>query len=98
LFVNASTRPNEHQMYVAGTPTLATDDGCDWACDYIWQPEARYLRLPGLAAIPTTDWQGALVHAVSVLTPVGPWESSAGVAGVGVGFDGGDVIVIWSRT
>jgi hypothetical protein len=98
LFVTTSTSPNEHQMYVGGTPTFATRDGGDWACDYIWQPDARYLHLPGLAAIPTTDWQSALDHAVMVVTTVGPWQSAPGdVAGVGVGFDDGDVVIVWTR-
>ena len=100
LFVRASAGgPAEHQMYVCGTPSFSADDGGDWACDYVWVPDARYLRLPGLAAIPTAHWQAALDHAVGVVTSLAPWQSSpSGVLGVGVGFDDGDVMVVWART
>jgi hypothetical protein len=48
LFANASASATpEHHMYVAGSPTFATDDGGEWACDYVWQPADRYVRLPG---------------------------------------------------
>lgn len=99
LFVNASTGgPEEHHMYVSGTRSFAADDGGDWACDYVWQPDARYVRLPGLAAVPTSDWQGALDHAVIVVTGVRPWETThVALGGVGVGFDDGDVVAVWTR-
>ena len=88
-----------HAMYVAGTPSFDSDDGGDWACDYVWEPIDRYMKLDGLAAIDAADWQAALDHAVAVVASVEPWQSSpSGVVGVGVGFDDGDVVVVWKRT
>ncbi len=100
LFVQASAGSRaEHRMYVSGTASFETDDGGDWACDYTWEPDGRYVRLPGLAAVPTSDWQRALNHAVAVVAGVEPWRTSPGpLAGVGIGFDDGDVTLLWKRS
>jgi hypothetical protein len=88
----------EHTLYVGGTPTFDADDGGDWACNYVWTPGERYLRLPGLAAIALRDWQAALDHAVKVVAAVEPWSVAPdSLAGVGVGFDDGDVLIVWTR-
>lgn len=87
-----------HAMYVAGTPSFSPDDGGDWACDSVWEPLDRYVQLDGLAAIDAADWQAALDHAVAVVTAFEPWQSSpSSLVGVGVGFDDGDVVIVWTR-
>jgi hypothetical protein len=84
-------------MYVAGTPEFDSNDAGDWACEYIWEPSDRYLQLDGLAAIDLQDWMGAVEHGVAVVTAVRPWETGPkGLLGVGVGFDDGDVNVVWT--
>ena len=100
LFVQASAGGEaEHRLYVSGTASFDTDDGGDWACDYVWEPDERYVRLPGLAAVPISDWRRALDHAADVVTGLGPWRSSPNsLAGVGVGFDDGDAILVWTRS
>lgn len=87
-----------HTIYVAGTPGFDSDDGGDWACEYIWQPADRYVHLEALTAIDETDWQGAVAHAVAVVREVKPWETGPPwLDGVGVGFDDGDVTVVWTN-
>ena len=86
-----------HTMYVAGTPSFDSDDGGDWACEYVWEPVDRYLHLDGLRAIAKSDWQRALDHAVALVSELKPWTSNVpGLNGVGVGFDDGDVVVVWA--
>lgn len=86
-----------HCMYVCGTPAFAGDDGGDWACEYVWEPRDRYLLLDGLAAIAPGNWTAAVEHAVAVITAVRPWETGpSDLQGVGVGFDDGDVHVVWT--
>lgn len=68
-----------------------------WACEYVWEPIDRYVRLDGLAAINRSDWQDAITLAVAVVGEVRPWESGPSrLRGVGVGFDGGDVKLVWT--
>jgi hypothetical protein len=87
-----------HTMYVAGTPSFGPDDGGDWACEYVWEPKDRYVQLPFLAAIGTSDWSRALDHAVMVVLNAKPWETGPSTLnGVGVGFDDGDVEIVWAR-
>jgi hypothetical protein len=79
-------------VYVAGTPTFDADDGGDWACEYVWWPDDRYVRLDGLAALDLGDWMAAVEHAVAVVAMAKPWEGGPPeLEGVGVGFDDGDV-------
>jgi hypothetical protein len=86
-------------MYVAGTPDFDPDDDGDWACEYVWWPLDRYLALHGLAAIQLNDWEEAVEHGVAIVTEVAPWETAPrGVLGAGVGFDSGDMHVVWTRT
>lgn len=87
-----------HTMYVVGTPTFDRDDGGDWACEYVWQPTDRYLQLDGLGGIDTSDWQRALDHAVALVRALQPWAAATALHGVGVGFDDGDVVVVWAAS
>lgn len=89
----------ERTMYVAGTPTFDTDDGGDWACEYVWWPDDRYVRLDGLAGLDLDDWMAAVEHSVAVVAVAKPWETGPPqLEGVGVGFDDGDVVIVWTRT
>ena len=85
-------------MYVTGAPGFAADDSGEWACDCTWSSPDRYLRLSGLASFDSEEWPLALEHAVAVVRAVAPWETAPPtVLGAGVGFDGGDVNVVWVR-
>lgn len=84
-------------MYVAATADFDPNDGGDWASDYVWEPPDRYLELDGLAAIGAQDWVNAVEHAVAVVQAVRPWETAPqALRGVGVGFDDGDVHIVWN--
>jgi hypothetical protein len=86
-----------HTIYVAGTHGFDPHDGGDWACDYSWEPDDRYLQLQGLAAIDPQNWLAAVDHAVAVVVAVKPWLTGPRhLQGVGVGFDDGDVEVVWT--
>ena len=100
LFTGIGPDNTEHfAMYVAGTPAFDPGDGGDWACDYVWLPEDRYLRLDGLASIPIANWPAAVEHVLSVVRKVAPWDTAPeSVLGAGVGFDDGDMHVVWMRT
>jgi hypothetical protein len=88
-----------HTMYVAGTPDFDPDDGGDWACECVWEPNDRYISLDFLAAINGSDWQAAVAHAVGVVSALRPWETGpSGLRGVGVGFDDGDVELVWTSS
>lgn len=82
-------------LYVAGTGTFdAADETAEWAAgDYAWEPEGRYIVLPGLAALPDQPFDGPLGHAAAVLREVEPWREKPG-AGVAVGYDDGDFLVL----
>ncbi|MEQ8436114.1 MAG: hypothetical protein RIB65_01385 [Ilumatobacter fluminis] len=95
--VGADGEPT-HALYVTGAPSFEFGDGGNWACGSVCEPTDRYVQLDGLAAIDPADWQAALDHAVALVSAVEPWQSSPhGVVGVGVGFDDGDVAVVWTR-
>ena len=86
-----------HTMYVAGTPSFDPDDGGDWACEYVWEPTDQYVKLDGLSDIAAADWQAAVQHAVALVSEVKPWLTCPhDLRGVGVGFDDGDVHVVWT--
>lgn len=85
-----------HTMYVAGTPHFDSQDGGEWACDYVWEPADRYLVLDGLGSVGRRDWQSVLEHAVALVLRLQPWIAVPALRGVGVGFDDGDVVVVWA--
>lgn len=81
-------------LYVAGCPGFdAADDAGDWATDYVWWPEGRYVSPPNLAAHPG-DYPAVLRHAAAVVTRLAP-QHDASVQGVAVGFDEGDFTVTY---
>ncbi|MCP3934389.1 MAG: hypothetical protein GY708_03345 [Actinomycetia bacterium] len=85
-------------MYVAGTPDFDPNDGGDWACEYTWWSPDRYLSLDDLATFGSAHWTAALEHAIRVVREVAPWETAPPtVVGAGVGFDEGDMHVVWAR-
>jgi hypothetical protein len=83
----------DRTVYVAGSDTFDPDDG-DWAAaDYAWWPRRRYVRLPGLAALP--GYEAVEARVAELVTALRPWEGVPGLAGVGCGYDDGDVTVVW---
>ena len=86
-------------LYVAGTSTFdATDATGDWAVpDHAWSPEGRYVSLKGLAALPDHESSAVLRYAADLVCALAP-QDDVDVAGIGVGFDDGDFLVVWART
>ena len=81
-------------MYVAGTSTFAIDDGGDWATEHVWLPLKRYVPVE----ITSSDWGMALEHAITVVTEAKPWTTARDqLEGAGVGFDDGDMHIVWTR-
>jgi len=81
-------------MYVAGTPTFdADDETAEWATEYVWEPQGRYVVLPVLAALPDEPYDNVLRHAAEVIGALGPWPDGIGVA---AGFDDGDFALVHS--
>lgn len=95
IFTSVSAAPEQRMLYVAGTATFdATDETAEWAADdYVWEPDGRYIVLPGLAATPDQPFDGPLGHAAAVLREVAPWRDLPAV-GVAVGYDDGDFLVL----
>jgi len=82
-------------LYVAGCPTFdAGDETAEWATDYCWRPEDRYVQAPALAGLPASDFAEVLDHAVTLLERLRP-QDAVPVQGVAVGFDDGDFRVTW---
>ena len=86
----------KRHLYVAGCPTFDPDDEGDWACEYCWWPDERYVLLPSLAAFPDVQHGIALQAAVDLVRTLDPTRSVPQVEGVGVGFDDGDFEIVWS--
>jgi hypothetical protein len=83
-------------LYVAGCSLFdAADDSAEWATDYCWWPDDRYVLLPDLAAIPDSAYLDALTHATALVGALRP-QDTLGVKGVAVGFDDGDFKVVWT--
>lgn len=97
IFTSASGGREQRTLYMAGTATFdAADETAEWAAaDYAWEPEGRYIVLPGLAALPDQPFSGPLQHAAAVLREVQPWREQPGI-GVAVGYDDGDFLVLHS--
>jgi hypothetical protein len=85
-------------MYVAGCPTFDVDDEtAEWATDYVWWPDGRYVVLPGLAGMSADGldgWDAVLDHAAAVIRRLRP-QADVDVDGVAVGFDDGDFVLVW---
>lgn len=84
-------------LYVAGCPAFeANDPTAEWATDYCWWPDDRYVNLPDLAAFRDSQQSEILVHGaalVRTLTATLPTH----IEGLAVGFDSGDFRLIPTR-
>jgi hypothetical protein len=102
LFQESANSSTENEslfaMYVAATPTFDPEDGGEWACDDVWAHEDRYIRPAGLRSISAANWPVAHDHAVHLVKELQPWTASSTIHGVGVGFDDGDVEIVWTDT
>jgi hypothetical protein len=84
-------------MFVEGTSEFDADDD-DWATTTVWQPTDRYVVVPGIASIPSSDWQAVIAYAAEIVTALAPQDTAQpSLEGVGVGFDDGDIHVTWKR-
>lgn len=84
-------------LYVAGCPEFDTDDDGDWACDYCWWPDGRYVRLPFLESLPNEPYGEILEASAALVRELRPAETLSTVEGVAVGFDDGDFEIVWAR-
>jgi hypothetical protein len=82
-------------LYVAGCHSFdPADEMAEWATDYCWWPDDRYVLASNLAAIPDSAYLKALDHAAALIEALQP-QDTLGVKGVAVGFDDGDFRVVW---
>jgi hypothetical protein len=72
----------------------AADETAEWATDYCWWPDDRYVLAPALAGLPSSEFTQVLDHAVTLIERLGP-QDAVPVQGVAVGFDDGDFRVTW---
>lgn len=81
-------------LYVAGCPTYdPTDATGEWATDYCWWPEGRYVTLVDFAMLADDPYQDVLSFAVGLVRSLDPLSIPT-VEGAAVGFDDGDLITI----
>lgn len=81
-------------LYVAGSPEFDSEDAdADWATDYSWWPEGRYVDLPGLADLPEGPYEDVLDYTIALVRDLNPLSIGA-VEGAAVGFDDGDFKLI----
>jgi hypothetical protein len=81
-------------LYVAGCPTFdpADPDG-EWATEYSWWPEDRYITLEGFALLPDQPYQEVLTYAADLIRHL-DLKGIPAVQGAAVGFDDGDFAVL----
>lgn len=92
----SGSRTTRH-LYVAGCPSFDPADAtAEWATDYSWWPDDRYVVAPHLAAIPDSSFVEVLDHAAALVQALRPQETLE-VRGVAVGFDDGDFRVVWPQ-
>ena len=81
-------------LYVAGCPTFDADDADgDWATDYCWWPEARYVTLADFAMLPGQPYLDVLAYAAELLRTLDV-SAVPTIEGAAVGFDDGDFVVL----
>jgi hypothetical protein len=84
-------------LSVAGCPSFdPDDDSAEWATEYCWWPEGRYVLVPGLAALDDSDPAAVLEYAAELVREL-PDDTVPGVLGVATGFDDGDFRLVSSR-
>jgi hypothetical protein len=93
----ASASGTTRHLYVAGCPTFdPADETGEWATEYCWWPDDRYVVAPNLATIPESSLTDVLQHAAALVTALRPQETLV-VKGAAVGFDDGDFQVVWPQ-
>jgi len=81
-------------LYIAGCPTFdRMDPGGDWATDYCWWPEDRYVTLADFALIPDEPFQDVLAYAADSVRAL-DFSGIPTVEGAAVGFDDGDFVIL----
>ncbi len=91
----AEGRASPH-LYVAGCPSFDAEDAtAEWATEYVWWPEGRYLQLESAGVLESGDFREVLAAAVALVEDLAPWDDVE-VDGIAVGFDDGDFEVVWT--
>ena len=81
-------------LYVAGCPTFdPDDDSAEWATEYCWWPDGRYVLVPGLAALDDREPAATLEYAAELVRALNA-DTVTGVLGVATGFDDGDFVLV----
>jgi hypothetical protein len=81
-------------VYVAGCPTFdSADSSGEWATEYCWWPEDRYVTLADFAMLPDQPYQDVLAYAATLVRNLDP-ASVAQVHGAAVGFDDGGLVIL----
>jgi hypothetical protein len=75
------------------SPGFASDPQAEWATEYCWWPDDRYVSVPGLASEPDEHYTDVLKRAATLVRALEPL-SVPGVHVAAVGFDDGDFILI----
>lgn len=92
LDIDGHPRPH---LYVAGCPSFAAEDEtAEWATEYVWWPEDRYVDLASVGITSSGLHREVLANVAAAVKRLAPWED-VDVAGVAVGFDDGDFEVLW---
>jgi hypothetical protein len=83
-------------LYVAGCPSFdPDDDSAEWATEYCWWPEGRYVLVPGLAALDDREPAAVVEYAAGLVRGLNA-HTVPGVLGVATGFDDGDFLLVSS--
>jgi len=87
------------RLYLCGLESFDADDpDGDWSTDITWWPDVRYAPAADLASFDPNQWKAAVGHAVVVVAEVAPPPNvPETVKGVAVGWDDGDLTIVWSR-
>lgn len=81
-------------LYVAGCPSFdSTDSSGEWATEYCWWPEDRYVTLADFAMLPDQPYNAVLAYATNLVRSLEPTRLP-NVDGAAVGFDDGDLVIL----
>jgi len=91
---NLASGGGYRRLYVAGCPTFdAADKDGEWATNYCWWPEARYVTLSDFAMLPDQPYSEVLAYGTDLVRTLGV-TALPGIEGAAVGFDGGDLVLL----
>jgi hypothetical protein len=81
-------------LYVAGCPTFDPDDAdAEWATDYCWWPEARYVAPADFAMPPDRPHPDVLTYGAALVRTLDVTALPA-IEGAAIGFDDGDLVLL----